>query len=356
MTRYLDIHAVGKLVQSVGIEKCLVDLADYIGQDFRRWNEFAKSSRFAAHAPTGVLELMPIYDKTRFAFKCVNGHPINPTKGLMTVVAFGAFSDMENGYPLLLSEMTVTTALRTAATSALAAKALARKNSRSMAVIGCGAQSEFQILAFKAIMGIQEFRLFDTDPAAIAKVRRNLSGHDGIMLIDAASAHEAVKGADIVTTVTADKAKATILTPGMIEPGMHINGVGGDCPGKTELHPDVLRGARVIVEYEPQARIEGDIQQMPATFPVIELWKVLTGAEAGRQNDAQITVFDSVGFALQDFSSLRYLHDVAAQKNIGGFIDLVPSLSDPKDLFSLLQAMPLPVPPMKTNATVERKC
>jgi ornithine cyclodeaminase len=119
----------------------------------------------------------------------------------------------------------------------------------------------------------------------------------------------------------------------MIEPGMHINAVGGDCPGKTELHADVLRGARVIVEYEPQSRIEGDIQQLPADFPVTELWRVLSGAAAGRENAAQVTVFDSVGFALEDYSALRYVHGLALMHDAGQVMALVPPGGEPKDLF-----------------------
>jgi hypothetical protein len=72
---------------------------------------------------------------------------------------------------------------------------------------------------------------------------------------------------------------------------MHLNAVGGDCPGKTELHADVLRNARVFVEYEPQTRIEGEIQQLPADFPVVDLWRVLRGETEGRQSDSQVTVF-----------------------------------------------------------------
>ncbi|MDE2297560.1 MAG: ornithine cyclodeaminase, partial [Burkholderiales bacterium] len=141
---------------------------------------------------------------------------------------------------------------------------------------------------------------------------------------------------DIVTTVTADKTRATILTPGMIEPGMHINAVGGDCPGKTELHPDVLRRARVIVEYEPQTRIEGDIQQLPADFAVTELWRVLAGLAAGREHADQVTVFDSVGFALEDYSALRYVYALALARGIGTDVALVPPGEQPKDLFALL--------------------
>jgi len=148
-----------------------------------------------------------------------------------------------------------------------------------------------------------------------------------------ASTHEAVRGADIITTITADKTRATILTPDMIEPGMHLNAVGGDCPGKTELHADVLRAARVFVEYEPQTRIEGDIQQLPADFPVVDLWRVLAGQAEGRQRADQVTVFDSVGFALEDFSTLRLVAERAEAIGLGETIELVPSADDPKDLF-----------------------
>jgi ornithine cyclodeaminase len=150
-----------------------------------------------------------------------------------------------------------------------------------------------------------------------------------------------VQGADIVTTVTADKTNATILTPEMIEPGMHINGVGGDCPGKTELHAEVLARASVFVEYEPQTRIEGDLQQMPADFAVTEFWRVLAGAAEGRRSADEITVFDSVGFALEDYSALRLLRDLAQELGLGAPVGLIPALADPKDLYGHLMAEPV---------------
>jgi ornithine cyclodeaminase len=125
----------------------------------------------------------------------------------------------------------------------------------------------------------------------------------------------------------------------MIEPGMHINAVGGDCPGKTELHADVLRSAAVFVEYTPQTRVEGDIQQMPADFPVTELWEVMAGGQPGRTSRAQVTVFDSVGFALEDFSALRFMHDAAGELGLGERIALIPELANPKDLFGVLRTL-----------------
>jgi len=185
------------------------------------------------------------------------------------------------------------------------------------------------------MLGINEIRLFDVDPAATEKLIRNLSSrYPSLRLIRAASTAEAVRGADIVTTVTADKTNATILTPDMIEPGMHINGVGGDCPGKTELHADILHQAFVVVEYEPQSRIEGEVQQMPADFPVTEFWRIVNGSVAARQSAAQVTVFDSVGFALEDFSAMRYLEKFVLHRDTP-MLDLIPEMMDPKDLFGM---------------------
>jgi ornithine cyclodeaminase len=123
----------------------------------------------------------------------------------------------------------------------------------------------------------------------------------------------------------------------MIEPGMHLNAVGGDCPGKTELHADILRAkdVRIVVEFEPQARIEGEIQQLGGAGQVTELADVLLARQAARLTDRDVTVFDSVGFALNDFSSLRYLQRLNAEQPDGGQqIDLVPEPDDPKDLFA----------------------
>jgi ornithine cyclodeaminase len=254
-------------------------------------------------------------------------------------------ADVSTGYPLLLSEMTFVTALRTAATSALAARRMARPASRVMALIGNGAQSEFQAIAFHSMLGVRSLRLYDTDPRATSKLMRNL---ESLRLPDlevtrCASIADAVRGADVVTTATADKRNATILTPAMIEPGMHLNAVGGDCPGKTELHPEILRAqdVRIVVEFEPQARIEGEIQQLgaaggaDAVRSVAELADVVRGRLPGRANDREVTIFDSVGFALNDFSSLRYLRRLNAEQPDGGQrIDLIPELDDPKDLFA----------------------
>jgi ornithine cyclodeaminase len=339
-TLFLSPQDVAAIVGRQGLPTTLKGIAAYIAEDFLRWPQFDKSARLACHSADGVIELMPIADDQTFTFKYVNGHPKNTLQGLSTVMAFGVLADVATGVPLLISELTLTTALRTAATSAMAARTLARPGSRVMALIGNGAQSEFQTLAFHHLVGIQEVRLFDTDTQATAKLVRNLHNNPdtaGLRVTVCRSTADAVRGADIVTTVTADKTNATIITPEMLVPGMHLNAVGGDCPGKTEIRADVLRAAKVFVEFELQTRIEGDLQQMPADFAVTELWQVLSGQQTGRDSDAQITMFDSVGFAMEDFSALRYVHDLAKSLQLGSAIPLIPALSDPKDLYQIVR-------------------
>ncbi|MET0520235.1 MAG: ornithine cyclodeaminase [Burkholderiaceae bacterium] len=363
MTTFLSTDDIARMCQRLGLAECLRRLGDCIEADFRRWAEFDKTARLASHSRDGVIELMPTSDGRLYSFKYVNGHPVNTRHGLPTVMAFGVLAEVATGRPELLAELTLTTAMRTAATSVMVARRLARPGSRTMALIGNGAQSEFQALAFHHLLGIDEIRLFDIDPAATARLMRNLRGVPGLALRACARTAAAVRGADIVTTVTADKRNATILTPEMIEPGMHINGVGGDCPGKTELHRGVLERARVFVEYEPQSRIEGDIQQMPADFPVTEFWRVLAGDASSREQAAEVTVFDSVGFAMEDFSALRFLRDTARELGLGTPLALIPQMGgDPRDLFGQLGlpaadadarglAAPLPSPVSPEKAT-----
>ena len=349
--KLLTTDDVSRIVATVGLPALTARLVDYLEADFRRWPEFDKSPRSAAHSDVGVIELMPIADANDYSFKYVNGHPGNAKFGLSTVVAFGALADVATGLPGFISELTLTTAIRTAATSVMAAKRLARPDAKTMALIGNGAQSEFQAIAFHHGLGITEVRVFDVDPAATDKLVRNLAAAaPALRVVRAASTADAVRGADIVTTVTADKTCATILTPDLIEAGMHLNGVGGDCPGKTEMARGVLERASVFVEFEPQSRIEGELQQMPADFPVTELWQVLTGAAPGRRTRDEVTLFDSVGFALEDYSALRLLRDCADELGLGREAGLIPTLRDPKDLFGEM-AMPATPAATPTKAT-----
>lgn len=332
---FVSVENMMRLILRIGVERAIVELADAIEADFRRWESFDKTPRVAAHSPEGVIELMPTSDGRAYGFKYVNGHPKNARSGRQTVTAFGVLADVETGYPVLLTEMTLLTAIRTAATSAMAARHLAPPGATTMAMIGNGAQSEFQALGMKAGLGLTAVRLYDIDRSASERCARNLAG-SGLTVTLCDSPEAAVEGAQVITTCTADKQYATILTDNMVGSGVHVNAIGGDCPGKTELHRDILLRARIFVEYPEQTRIEGEIQQLAPEHPVTELWQVLSGLAPGRTDPAEITLFDGVGFAVEDFSALRWVHDQLDRTGAYEMLDLLADPDDPRDLFGML--------------------
>ncbi|API86331.1 ornithine cyclodeaminase [Francisella uliginis] len=337
--RILSVQDMARIVEKHGFNNFIKDLVNYTKEDFVRWSEFDKSPRYAAHVPGGVLELMPTADNKLFTYKCVNGHPANPFDGKQTVVATGQLNEIKYGYPLLISEMTVLTALRTAAATVMATDYLARKDSKTMALIGTGAQSEFQTLAHKLIRPIETVKYYDTDSEAMKKYANNMKDVD-LEFIACDSAKEACQDADIIVVCTACKLHAVVIENDWVKEGVHISGLGGDCPGKTELDMSILFRGKVVVEYKEQSMIEGEIQNLsPQEVEKVlhaEVWEILTGKKKGRESDDEITIYDSVGFAVEDFSALRLTLDLAEKYDIGSQMDMVPPIKDPKNLFSAL--------------------
>ena len=336
MVPFVSVDDMMNIINIRTLPVIIREIAEYIESDFLRWESFDKTPRVAAHSTEGVIELMPTSDGENYGFKYVNGHPANMSRGFQTVTAFGVLARVDNGYPILISEMTILTALRTAATSAVAARYLAPEPSKVMAMIGNGAQCEFQALAFKEVIGIDTVRLYDIDPQATKKAARNLE-HSGLNVITCTSAEEAVIDADIITTCTADKQYATVLGDNMVSSGVHINAIGGDCPGKTELYESILHRSDIFVEYPPQTRIEGEIQQLDDDHPVTELWTVIAGKNSGRTSDTQITLFDSVGFATEDFSALRYIHDQLESTGCFIELDMIADPDNTRDLYGMIE-------------------
>ncbi len=335
MVRVITVDDVKNIIRKVTLKTFFTQLIDQLESDFHRWNDFDRMPRVASHFPHGVIELMPISDKDYYAYKYVNGHPYNPKDQKQTVVATGMLADVATGYPVLLSEMTILTALRTAATSALASKYLALPNSDTFGIVGTGAQSEFQVLAHHYALGLNKVFYYDLDPQAMEKFKNNLAGYD-MELIACENAQAVVEGVNVVTTATAKKAHVQVLYPEWISAGMHINGIGGDCPGKTELGPDILSKAKIIVEMLEQSYLEGEIQHLDKDDVYAELWEIISGKKSARDGGDEITLFDSVGFALEDYSVLRLVYRLAEEFHVGHVLDMVPDTPDPKNLFSVL--------------------
>ena len=331
----LEIEDIKELIQKVGYKDFFAELIDTLEEDYKAWDDFDKCPRIANHVDGGVIELMPISNDKMYSFKYVNGHPKNPEQNKFTVMATGQLSQTSTGEPLMFSEMTLLTAFRTAATSAMMAKHMAKKDSKVLALIGTGAQSEFQYLAYSFIFDLEEVRYYDTDPKAMEKFHKNMAQY-GIKLTACKDSRDAVNGADLITTCTADKKYQTVLTKDMITKDVFINGLGGDCPGKTELEKELVESATVVVEFLEQAQIEGEIQQLPKDFKPTEIQQVIKKEVALNVSTHGTIVFDSVGFALEDFSVLRLIYALAKENGVGKEMNLIPQIDDVKDLFSLL--------------------
>jgi len=335
----IDEKTLATLISEIGIPLFFLQLMDYLTEDFIKWERFTKDKRHAVVVPNGIIELMPICGEKYYSFKYVNGHPNNTARNHLTVVAFGVLADVASGYPLMISAMTLLTAIRTAATSALASRGLARKNSHIITMIGCGAQSEFQILAHLALFHLTEVRYFDPDIKAMQRFQHHLSGNN-FQLRPMSSIREAVSGSDIIITATAAPGRQNILTWDMLSPGQHISGIGGDSPGKTELDPTILKHSKIVVEYFPQTQHEGEIQNLgddAKEHVYASLWEIISQKKCGRETEQEITLFDSVGFAIEDYSALRLIYDLAQSHQKGQSIPFIPhDLADCKNLFGLL--------------------
>jgi len=335
--KILTVNDTLRLIKKVGVESFFNRLINAVRQDFARWPAFHKSARHATHYAHGVIELMPCSDDSLYAFKYVNGHPGNTAAGKLSVIAIGQISEVASGYPLMLCEMTLLTAFRTAAAGVLAASYLARPESECLTLVGTGAQAEFQVLGFDSVFPLRQIRFFDLDAGAMRKFAGNLSAYP-FELVPCRDIKEAVRNADIIVTGTAAKKRQSLFALEDIAPGTHIQAMGGDCPGKTELGPALLSAAKLVVEYMPQALVEGEVQQCDPSHVHAELWELVGGHKPGRENAHEITVFDSVGFALEDFSALRLVYELACEHHLGTDMPLIPELDDPKDLFGLLSA------------------
>ena len=147
--------------------------------------------------------------------------------------------------------------------------------------------------------------------------------------------------ADIIITATAAPGKQKVVDYSWLHPGQHISAIGGDSPGKTELDIDILKNAKVVVEYFEQTKDEGEIQNLgekARDFVYAELWEIIKGNKQGRVNDEEVTLFESVGFALEDYSTLRLVYNLAKKYKMGKEINLIPDqMEDCKNLFGLLQ-------------------
>jgi len=274
----------------------------------------------------GDLRIMPSWSKKLLmaGTKIVNVHPQNPKRGLLSVMAVIVLNDPKTGMPLALMDGTWITALRTGAASAVATKYLARKNAKTLGVVGAGFQAITQVAAISKVRKLKEIVAYDIKEEAVERLAKILAKEK--IEIKKGTLEEVCQK-DIL--VTATPSRKPVVKKEWIKPGTHINAIGADAPGKEELDPEILKEAKIVVDCLEQAIHSGEVN-VPLEKGIIkkedifgELGEVVSGKKPGRKREYEITIFDSTGLAIQDLYTATLVYREAKRKKIGKEIKIV---------------------------------
>lgn len=277
---------------------------------------------------TGDFRAMPasLEKPDRCAIKWVNVHPNNKSIGLPSVMAVIILSDPKNGFPLCIMDGTYATNLRTGAAGGVAAKYLARKDSKIIGMVGCGAQAETQLTALKELFDIDKVRIWGhKEKNAKEFIKKTATLRLNMRIVK--NIRSCVNGCDIIVTTT--PSRKPLIRLEWLKRGVHINAIGADARGKEELEPRILKNAKVIVDSWEQASHSGEIN-VPLKKGFIsnkdiyaDIGQIVTGEKPARSNDREITVFDSTGLAIQDVAIANLIYKKAVKHKKGIYIDLI---------------------------------
>lgn len=282
----------------------------------------------------GVTLFMPAHlqKSDALAVKIVSVHNQNPSRGLPLIHALVVVIDAETGKPLATLEGGYLTALRTGAVSGVATDLLARQDARVAAIFGAGVQGRTQLLGIGAVRHLERVNVFDQVPGKADEFVREMAGQPGVPsdLHTAASPAEAVRDADIICTATTSS--KPVFSGGDLKKGVHINGIGAYTPQMQEIDLETLkRTDKIVIDSHTGAMAEAGDLIIALEKGVIkpeniyaEIGEIAAGKLAGRQNDDEITVFKSVGNAVQDASVARAIYDAARRDNLGVEVALEP--------------------------------
>lgn len=264
----------------------------------------------------GSISFMPSYipEARALATKIISIYPKNPTKGLPTTAAWIIVNDPETGMIEALLDGTYLTAMRTGAVTGVAARYLAPKDSKKAAVIGCGVQGKTQAWAVAETRAIEKMRVFDLSRERMDLFSREMSGKLGIDVVPSDSVAEAVNGVDIV--VTATTSKDPVVRREWLGERVHVSAIGAFYPDYRELDTGTIRDAKLVVDSREAIMEEAGDILIPISEGVIgvdhiyaELGDLVLGRKPGRTDDDGLTVFKSVGLAIQDSSVARLVLD-----------------------------------------------
>jgi ornithine cyclodeaminase/alanine dehydrogenase-like protein (mu-crystallin family) len=217
------------------------------------------------------------------------------------------------------------TGIRTGAATGVAAKFLSRPDSRVLGIVGAGVQARYQVSALREVRPLAEIRVFDIDTEKAQAFAREIELDFQVAARAVGHAREAVAGCDLVVTVTAST--APVIDGQWLEEGSHLSAVGSNAPNKRELDATAFRRSRIVVDFADQALQEaGDLLDALKTGAIqpdaiaVELGEVINGRKPGRRTDREITLFKSVGMAVEDIATAAFAYQQAMAAGVGTFI------------------------------------
>ncbi len=319
-TLILTAREIGKIIT---VKEVLIAVEDVFRLQAKKLTLMPVKVYLPLDKYQGDFRAMPAYAKGAAGVKWVNAHPGNPEKSsLPSVMAVLIYNDPKTGFPLAIMDATVITNYRTGAAGAIASKYLARKNSQTLGLLGCGKQAETQLIFHSHFFQFKEIHITDKDEERIKNVIRKFTG-----LPLRNSPPEKVAGCAILCTTT--PSREPVVRAGWIKPGTHINAVGADAPGKQELESKIIKKAKIIVDDYEQAMKSGEIN-VPLGKGIISeknihatLGEVVAGLKPGRKNDQELTIFDSTGLAIQDIAVAKVIYEKAKKLGIGMEVNLI---------------------------------
>jgi ornithine cyclodeaminase len=259
-------------------------------------------------------------DNPLYSLKTVCVFPDNPKRGLDAHQGTVTLFDGETGLVRAVMNASAITAIRTAAVSAVATRLLAREDTRKLAILGAGVQARSHLDSMRAVREFEEIVLYSPTPGHAAELA------DEFGVGTAASAEEAVHDADVV--VTATNAAEPVLERSWLKEGAHLNAVGGRPPQMTELDPETLAAAALFVDRRESAENEaGDYRRALEEGAIgpdhirAEIGEVLIGAKPGREDESQLTMFRSLGLAVEDLAAAEYVVRRAQETGAGVEVD-----------------------------------
>ena len=272
----------------------------------------------------GVTLFMPAYlsDDDAMALKIVSVFDDNPSKGLPLIHALVVVVDAQTGAPKAVMDGTYLTALRTGAASGAATDVLARPDARIAAVFGAGAQARTQLEAVCAVRAISEGWIYDIDPQRASAAADELGKKLDIQVSVAETPATALGRADVVCTATTSS--SPVFCDADVRPGTHINAIGAYTPQMQEIPPETVVRAKVVIDHHEAALAEAGDLIIPMEDGLItaehihaELGEVLSGARPGRESAEEITLFKSVGVAVQDVAAACAVLEAAQELGLG---------------------------------------